>query len=51
MPQPKATYECPNPKCHHRDTREIDAPSKAAAWETASAPCPGHELFGEMQPV
>lgn len=47
----KVTYECPNPKCRYQDTLEIDALTKAAAWKTASAPCPAHELSGDMQPV
>jgi len=51
MPKFKVTYECPNPKCRYQDTLEIDAPSKATAWKTASAPCPAHELSGDMQPV
>ena len=47
----KVTYECPNPDCRYQDTLEIDALSKAAAWKTASAPCPSHELSGDMQPI
>jgi hypothetical protein len=47
----KVTYECPNPKCRYQDIREIDAPSKAAAWKTCWAPCPAHELSGDMEPV
>jgi len=51
MPKFRVTYECSNPKCRYQDTLEIDAPSKAAARKTASAPCPAHELSGDMQPV
>ena len=47
----KVTYGCPNPKCRYQDTLEIDASSKAEAWKSCSAPCPAHELSGDMQPV
>lgn len=51
MPKFRVTYECPNPKCRKQDTLEIEAPTTAAAWKTASAPCPAHELSGDTQPV
>jgi len=51
MKRYEVTYECQNEKCKYHDTLEIEAISKAAAWKTASAPCPAHELLGDMLPV
>jgi hypothetical protein len=51
MPKYAVTYECQNENCGYQDTLEIEAKSKAAAWKTASAPCPAHEESGDMLPV
>lgn len=47
MPKFSVTYECPNPKCGYTDTLTVDTPTIAAAWKTASTPCPAHELSGD----
>ena len=51
MPKFEVTYECQNENCKYQDVLEIEAISKAAAWKTASVPCPSHEMTGDMLPV
>ena len=45
------TYESQNEECKYQYVLEIEVISKATAWKTASAPCPSHEMTGDMLPV